>query len=318
MPKRAPVRAQRLIGFLFSLAEVLLFVIGLYVLTQAVAASGLTGLRLEPVIAAIPLVGLYVFGARWLGQILFSNPEISDQSWNDRTVTGQLRSSATLLGLFVGLLVILEAIGKNAGFSPGTTAVLLAIPLVLSGATLFQIGRAIVTLATPAERDEFDAYRARWVRFFGRGVVALAAASVILILVGYLDAGRYLIVATTMTLGLLAILILVDELIRTTYAVLIRAESDEAQRLLLPTLLSLAAVVLALPLFALIWGARQADLTELWAITKSGFNIGETRISPEAFLTFVFVFMVLFIATRVVQGALRVNVLPKTKIDPCG
>ncbi|MEO1309140.1 MAG: mechanosensitive ion channel domain-containing protein, partial [Pseudomonadota bacterium] len=85
-----------------------------------------------------------------------------------------------------------------------------------------------------------------------------------------------------------------------------------------PVLTGLGLVLLALPVLALSWGARVADLTELWARFLEGFSLGETRISPENFLTFVIVFGVGYLLTRIIQGTLRNTILPKTRIDPGG
>ena len=61
-----------------------------------------------------------------------------------------------------------------------------------------------------------------------------------------------------------------------------------------------------------------ADLTEIWARFREGFSLGGTRISPTDFLAFVLIFTFGYALTRLVQGALRTSVLPKTKIDPGG
>ena len=46
--------------------------------------------------------------------------------------------------------------------------------------------------------------------------------------------------------------------------------------------------------------------------------MGETRISPSDFVTFVLVFAIGYMLTRLVQGTLRSTVLPKTRIDVGG
>ena len=77
-------------------------------------------------------------------------------------------------------------------------------------------------------------------------------------------------------------------------------------------------VLASLPLFALIWGARMTDLSEIWDRFTAGFSVGETRISPTDFMTFILVFGLCYLATRLLQSALRSQVLPKTRLDPGG
>jgi len=89
----------------------------------------------------------------------------------------------------------------------------------------------------------------------------------------------------------------------------------QARDALLPVLMGFVLLVLATPFLALIWGARLTDLTELWGAFMRGFSMGDTRISPTDFLTFAVIFAVGYGLTRLVQGALRSNVLPKTRID---
>ena len=73
--------------------------------------------------------------------------------------------------------------------------------------------------------------------------------------------------------------------------------------------------VLAVPMLALIWGVWVAELTEIWAQFNAGVMLGDARLSPMDFLAFALIFAAGYMITRLVQGALRSSVLPKTKID---
>jgi small-conductance mechanosensitive channel len=80
--------------------------------------------------------------------------------------------------------------------------------------------------------------------------------------------------------------------------------------------LAFAFVCLALPVLALIWGARVTDLQDLWFTLREGVTVGDTRVSFSDFLTFVIIFSIGYTITRLSQSALRSAVLPNTKIDP--
>ena len=70
-----------------------------------------------------------------------------------------------------------------------------------------------------------------------------------------------------------------------------------------------------MPFFAIIWGTRVSSLTELWIQFQDGIKIGDSRISPLDFLTFILLFTIGYMLTRVVQAALRGSILPKTNLD---
>ena len=53
----------------------------------------------------------------------------------------------------------------------------------------------------------------------------------------------------------------------------------------MPVLIGSVLSLVALPVLALVWGARPADLLEVWAQFRAGFQIGETTISPTDFVS---------------------------------
>ena len=63
--------------------------------------------------------------------------------------------------------------------------------------------------------------------------------------------------------------------------------SDDDEDSLIAVLIGFLLTLAAIPVLALIWGARVADITELWTRFGEGFAIGDTRFQPSDFLIFV-------------------------------
>lgn len=157
----------------------------------------------------------------------------------------------------------------------------------------------------------------RLARFAGKGAMVVGVAGPLLSAVGYFNVANATIFPTILSLGLFATLLTIQTFLRDVYH-LITGRDLEKSESLIPVITGATLLVVALPIFALIWGARVADLTELWARFQSGFSFGETRISPTDFLTFAVVFALGYGLTRLLQGGLRGSVLPKTRIDKGG
>jgi len=84
---------------------------------------------------------------------------------------------------------------------------------------------------------------------------------------------------------------------------------------LLPVIVAIVLSVLALPVLALVWGARTSDIAEVWRLLIEGVEIGETRISMEAVIRLVITFALGVLFTGWLQKVLRGTVLPRTRLD---
>ena len=115
------------------------------------------------------------------------------------------------------------------------------------------------------------------------------------------------------TLGFLALIVILQRLTFDLYAAILN-KSEEETDALAPVLIGFIITISVLPFLAIIWGARVSSLTELWIQFQDGIKVGDSRISPLDFLTFVLLFTIGYMLTRVIQSALRGSILPKTNL----
>jgi potassium efflux system protein len=309
-------QSRQVLAAVMSLSQVILPFIGLMALVAALRQSSLLGLRAGRMVDLIPEFGLIILAAAWLAGRVFPRQEVALPVL-ELPVDGRARARLAVvgLGLLVALRLPLEALASYENYSPAALAALRFPLIVGAGLLLFRMGR--IMAAQGRGEDDTRPYRNSILRQLGRAVLAVAAIGPVLAAVGYSQAAVFLLFPTAATLGLLAVLALLQRFVTDLY-VLAMGGREEARESLLPILLGFVVVLAALPVAALIWGARPADLTELWARVTEGVVVGETRISPGNFIAFAVIFVIGYSVTRLLQGALRNSVLPKTRIDPGG
>jgi small-conductance mechanosensitive channel len=204
-------------------------------------------------------------------------------------------------------------------YSEGTTSVSSFPGIAVSGLLLVRMGQLLRRHvgAPGGEQSLGQSYGLRLLNFLGQGVMAVGVIGPVLGAVGYVPAAAALIYPAIVSLGLIGFLLILQELVTDIYAVVTRSET-EAGEALLPVLANFGLALAMLPLFALIWGARTADLTELWTRFREGFTLGQTKISPTNFLIFAAVFGIGYMLTRMFQGGLKASILPRTSLDQGG
>lgn len=311
-------RGRDVWGFLVSLTQVAIPMMGIYVLSEALFATGLVGIRGAQIVGDLPVWAAIMLGARWLVGRLFP----SRLSEPPLEVQPERRSEARYYGTALAFLIVGQsAVGLlvEVGDISAESAVVLGFPvLVLTALVLFRLGQFMTgQMALQDAESAATSYRNRLVRLLSRGAMVVAVVAPLAGAVGYVAAAEALIYPYVLSLALLSVVLILQKLVSDTYALITHAP-DEHTDALIPVLIGFLLTILALPVLALIWGARIADLTELWARFREGFSLGGTRISPTDFMAFVLIFALGYALTRTVQGALRTSVLPKTKIDPGG
>ncbi|PJE25741.1 Small-conductance mechanosensitive channel [Pseudooceanicola antarcticus] len=309
--------ARWLVSFIVSLGQILLPVLGLVLLSTAAISSGLLGTRGETMISALPGAGFMIFATRWLGDFVFPVSERSGLMLAlSQSQRREGRVYANVLGLLLGVYWLAQEASDLEDWPARTTNVLIFPLLVVLGLFLLRISRFLI-LHGRAEAEESDgstSFRQQLVFFLGQSVAVLAVLGPALAAIGYFHAGTALVLQMFYSLELLALVLILQKAFVEIFVV-VTGDRTRASESLLPVIIAFVLNLIALPFLALIWGARQTDLSELWTKFRAGFTVGETHISPSDFLLFILVFVLGYGLTRLVQGAMRTSVLPKTRLD---
>lgn len=313
------LRGRNLWAFIVSLGQIVLPWTGVVALTLAVQATAMTATTGAEILMALPAAGFVLLAARWLGGQIF--PAMGT-AHAPLMLTAERRREGRFHALLIGVVLALNILRvplTAPDLQPPAANALIAFPLiVLAGLLLLRIGQLLRLHAVAREQDEsamsfFD----RMMGIVGRLAIVLGVLAPVLAAIGYVPAAEAIIYPALLSLGLIGLLVLIQRMVADVYGMITGAEAD-ATEALVPALVGLALVVLSVPGFALIWGMQVTQLLEVWQTIVEGFRIGETRISPANLLTFVLVFVVGYMITRVVQGGLSTSVLPKTKIEKGG
>lgn len=305
-------------SFLVSLGQIIVPMVGIIALTLAIFATGMLGERGALLLSAVPGWAMTILGVWWLGDQTFSRMDDVGSLPLDRYRRTEARIDVGILGVLLVAQDVIVKVAAAEEYSIATIAVLKLPIIVLAGIVLFRLGLILRQVGVAQERDNPDtteaAFRIRMVRLLGQVAMVLAVIGPVMSAIGYANAGEAMIFPTVQTFALLGVLLVLQRFVFDLYA-LITGRGDEDGDGLLPVLGAFVLTLASLPVLALIWGARVADLTELWARFREGFTFGDTRIAPTDFLTFAIVFVIGYAATRLLQGGLRGSVLPKTKLD---
>lgn len=314
---RASMRARNVVAALVSLGQVVVPVIGMLLLTVGFKATGIPGPRLEALVSALPGAAFAFFFARWLGSWLFpDDARVTGPRLIERT--GEARFHTTFIGLLSAAEVLRAAFTTEVRppLSQAAQAVWLA-PLVCGVAIfVFRLGLLLRRHAVGDAEHAGEAvlFRNRMVSLFGTAMVGVSLLAPPLALIGYVTAANALIWPLVDSLALIGLIILLQRFLTDIYLIVTKAGED-GREALIPVLTGFLLAIAALPIFALIWGARTADLSEAWTRFQIGANLGGVRISPMAIITLFVVFAIGYMITRLVQGAMRSSVLPRTKLD---
>ncbi|MEQ6203332.1 DUF3772 domain-containing protein [Sulfitobacter sp. HNIBRBA2951] len=319
--RKMGARGMGVWGFVVSLLRIILPLIGLTLLVYAVRSTGYLDERGDELLGLIPALGGVMLGFRWVAEQVFARDD--DEALlalpaADRTQARFLVSAITLL--VIANALVLKVLELDEATTTAITVASFPFTVLLAYA-LFRIGRLLRHYEGDNADPEAETTRAstlvRIVRGFGLIAIIVAFIAPLLQAAGYYNAASYLLQPTILTLVVLGLVLALHSFAATVYGA-ITGRGAQAGEDLIPTFIGLLLILASIPVLALIWGARLSDLAEIWAAFRRGFAIGDSRISPTDFLTFALIFTIGYLATRLAQGALKTNVLPKTKIDKGG
>jgi len=309
-------RSQRLAEVAVSFGQILLPVAGTVLISLALAATGMLETGGGGGIAALPVLAAPLFVARWLGGWVFpAAPDHVPQFALPPERQREGRLHVTVLGLLLALELWRQVLLGDA--APQTQALVSFLLQAAAGASLFRLGQLMRAHArTEAADVAARGTRAQIIGLIGGLTAGVAVAGPLLGGVGYVEAGNQLTWSTTVSLGLLGLTLLLQRVATDIYGLV--TGDERAEEALVPVLAGFFLLLAALPVLALVWGARRTDLAEVWTQVQAGFDIGGVRLSPGVLLTFAVVFGIGYTITRMVQGAMRSTILPKTRIDKGG
>lgn len=305
---------------LVSLGKIAVPLAGLILIIAAVEITGVVGPRATPLVQGLTGWGTILLLIWWVGDEVFSRFDQVATIPLEATRRKEARLHIGVMAFALATHDMLSRLAESENYTESVRLVLDFPVLVLTGVSLVRLGQILTVPQKPTEStgdEPGESFGIRTMRFLGRAAAAIGLIGPVMVAIGYGAAGLALVYPAVSSLILLGVLTILQRLIFDVYY-LVTGDRDHEQGGLIPVLAGFVLILFSLPILALIWGARTADITEIWASFREGFAIGDTRISPGVFLTFVLVFMIGYMATRLLQGALRNSVLPKTRIDAGG
>lgn len=307
--------------FVVSLLRIVLPFAGVLLICTATIVSGLPGQGGETLLAAIPEWTLTYLCFRWLADRAFAPDSSAGLEFKKPHHRAEARIHVSLLGVMVVLHQAVQLFDANDDLTAATRAIISFPPILGSALILLRLQRiGMLQAKSPEDTDELDqsgASRSKILSGLRKAVVIFAVVSPILAVFGYTNAAEAIVYPAILTLFLISTFIVLQQFIGDIYGWL-SGKGEAAQESLFIVLVGFALALLSLPILALIWGARLVDLTEMWERFTAGFAIGGVQVSPSNFITFVAIFAVGYSITKLIQGGLRTNLLPKTGIDAGG
>ncbi len=306
---------------IISLGRIALPVLGIVFVTEAIFATGLVGLRGIRVLDSLPVWGAVLLVLRWLCERLFSKTE------EDALIpfAAERRAELRFYGTLLAVLFVINDIHTTLLDIANSTELekqTIAFPvLVVAAIILFRLGQILARGPQLPEPEDDDPPQTttfiRFLKLFGQLSVLVAVVSPVVAAFGFTNLATAVLYPTIKSLALTGLMLVLQRFLTDFYG-LVSGKGVDARDSLVSVLLGFILAIVQLPFLALVWGARPAELREVWTLFNEGFSVGGTQISPTNFLAFIIIFVALYMLTRLFQSALKTSLLPKTNLDTGG
>ena len=321
--QRHDAKLKKVSYLAFSCLVFIMPLLGICFLIRSLEMLDILGYRGEVLSQAVIAMSFAVVGSYWLAHNLFKETGLTRELLGIASKRLVRAYSVTILmGVALGLYWLINNLVQVADLSETSIAVM-EFPLILVGS---------YGLITFSQRVKM--YRARLISEKRITPISDRLSSLVLMLtlatglagpisaaIGYSNIGSKLVFATILTLAVIFALFVIFTLISFLFSEIIiknqnkNIQESSSKGSLFNVFLAFILACCAIPLLALIWGARVVDIQDVWLSLKDGVVLGDTRISISDFITFVIIFSIGYTLTRLLQSALRLSVLPNTKID---
>ncbi len=260
--------------------------------------------------------------AYWLGHALFAPtlPELRFIAMSDDTAASAMRASVGLGGV-LALEQTLQRMEQDYTFTPETLSVLSFVTILTGSLLLWRFASllsrddpGVEQAVSPIAEGDASIFNPRRLITYLMRIAAVAA--LVFSAIGYAQIARQAVMPTISTLGLIAFALGVYRLlVSASHAAM---HDERAISALFPVAAGTLVTLASLPLLALSWGARNADISDAWTMMMQGVEVGGTRISFSVVLILVSVFIAGVFITRWLQRMLGSTILPRTRLDSGG
>jgi len=316
LQNRSQVRGQATGTFIVSLSQIFVPVIGMVLVLIAVGRSGVFGHQAVDLIASFGALVIASFVALWLaGRVFPDGPGPLGALEMEDAQKAATRRAMVIIGLLLGAGTVLETLSEFSQVLPAARGVLTLPIYMLLGWTFWRFAGFLLR-GLPAEApDDHSGFSRGSVRILCKGLQIVAVVGPVLAVIGYTNAAGAIMLPTAQTLGVFAFLVALQPLLRDLYALVFRTTHESASEALLPVLINFLLVFCAIPVILLAWGMRVDTLTAFYTRFWEGADLGGVRITPGTVLAVLLIFAAGVAVTRLLQGALKTTVLPRTKMD---